>query len=766
MIDYMKQRFTPIQLMKGNFGIEREGLRCDKNGVLAFTPHPSVFGDKLSNPYITTDFSESQIELITPVFHTLEETYSFLKALYEITVLEIGDEYLWPQSMPCIIPPGVEIPIATFCSGLPGREAYDYRKKLLAKYGGKKQLLSGIHYNFSFDEEIIIGLYERETIPTHYKTFRNQIYLKVARNYLRYRWLLIYLLGSTSVMHESYEEECVKRLKKVHTQTYSNRGALSYRNSECGYTNKVELFPNYDSVNAYIASLEAFINEDLLDSPKELYSQIRLKARDNSQFLTSLKEDGILYLEYRSIDINPFDPAGIALDDLYFMHLFNLFLLLKDEPSYKDWQEEALQNQRSIARFGQTQLLLSRNGLPIDKTQWGLEILEEMKVMVQHLSLGKEALIDQMIDRLKNDKHTYAYRITKEVKTHGYIAAHLNLAKSYKKDAYNYRYRLNGYEDMELSTQLLMKEAIKKGVSVSILDRSENFISLRKNNIVHPIKQATKTALDNYITVLMMENKTVTKHILNQHHIQVPQGQSFDNKSSALAALPHFIHQPVVVKPKSTNFGLGISIFPNGANEEDLKQAIGIAFEHDQTILIEAFITGKEYRFLVMGDAVVGILHRVPANVMGDGTHTIEQLVAEKNNNPLRGKGYKTPLEKIQLDQSALLFLKQQHLNEKSIPAAGEVVYLRENSNISTGGDSIDYTDCIPDYFKEIALQAARAVGAKICGVDMMIDDYNSTNPKYAIIELNFNPAIHIHCYPYQGKERPIAQHLLHILGY
>ncbi|MEF9958792.1 MAG: hypothetical protein RR090_04905 [Niameybacter sp.] len=108
-------------------------------------------------------------------------------------------------------------------------------------------------------------------------------------------------------------------------------------------------------------------------------------------------------------------------------------------------------------------------------------------------------------------------------------------------------------------------------------------------------------------------------------------------------------------------------------------------------MLVESYIVGKEYHFLVIGEEVVAILNRVPANVKGDGRHTIEELVSIKNQNPLKGKGYKTPLEIIQLDEGVTLFLKQQNKNLEYVPDKNERVYLRENSNISTGGDSLDY---------------------------------------------------------------------------
>lgn len=141
-------------------------------------------------------------------------------------------------------------------------------------------------------------------------------------------------------------------------------------------------------------------------------------------------------------------------------------------------------------------------------------------------------------------------------------------------------------------------------------------------------------------------------------------------------------------------------------------------------------------------------------------------MIHEKNKDPLRGKGYKTPLEKIQLGETEKMFLRNQFKNPFDVPEIGETVYLRENSNISTGGDSIDFTDDIDDSYKQIAIKAAKAAGATFCGVDMMIEDtgVGATDQSYSIIEINFNPAIHIHCYPYQGVNRKADDKILDLL--
>ena len=766
MLEKIKSLLTREDLLGGHFGIEREGLRCEISGKLALTPHPEVFGEKLRNPYITTDFSESQLELITPAMDTLEETYDFLSGLYDIAVMEIGDEYIWPQSMPCIIPEDKKIPIARFCKCPPGVDAESYRQKLMLKYGGKKQLVSGIHYNFSFKESLIQKLHTAYAPQLDTKSFKNSLYLKVTRNYLRYRWLIIYLLGSTSTMHETYVEACGKQLKKISSDSFSSDGALSYRNGDCGYQNKTAIFPNYDSVGEHIASLERFIKEGTIESHKELYSQIRLKAKDNGNLLESLQKDGICYLEYRSIDINPFDRAGISLNDLYFMQLFNLYLLFKEESDYTLWQEEALENQKAIATHGQKELQLKKDGNLVLKEDWGMEMLQEMRKLNDTLGLDKQDVIEIMEKRLKDYQLTYAYQLVEAVKREGYVAACLNLAKQYKDEAYKARFIFKGYEDMELSTQILLKEAVKRGITIELLDRADNFVALKKYGETEYVKQATKTTKDNYISVLLMENKVVTKKILKDKGINVPMGGEWYQLEDALCHLSDLKNKPIVIKPKSTNFGKGISIFPEGTKEEDLESAFKEAFKHDNTVLVEEFIKGKEYRFLVIGEEVVGILHRVPANVVGDGVHTIKELVSLKNQDPLRGKGYRRPLEKIHLDETARLFLKAQGLDFESIPEEGRCIYLRENSNISTGGDSIDYTDLICDHFKQLAVEASHAVGAKICGVDMMIENVADSKSSYAVIELNFNPAIHIHSYPYKGKERNIAHKILKLLGF
>jgi glutamate--cysteine ligase len=748
-------------IWRGNFGLEKENNRVDGKGNLAMTPHPKVFGSKIENPYIKTDFSESQIEMITPVFEKIDEAYQFLETLHDIVTLELNNEYLWPSSNPPGLPNDKEIPIAFMNDPVED----NYRLQLAEKYGRKKQLICGIHYNFSFNEEFLKKFYNALHYNKSFKDFKNGIYLKLARNILKYRWLLIYLTGASPVFNKTYIEKCVQLGKNLDEESYFFPNMNSLRNSVCGYRNEKSFYVSYDSVEEYIRDLQSLVNSKELLSTREYYSPVRIKPAQGRDLL----QDGIAYLEVRMIDLNPLYKIGVSKDSLKFVHLFLLFMMFIEDGFFgEEEQKVAALNHDSLIMNGlQGRLLGDTRFVTLEEK--ALAFMQEMEYMLQVLRPCDETFIrilEQVKQKLIKPELCFASMVMSEIQKSSYLSYHLDKAKQYAKKSKESGYQFIGYEDLELSTQLLLKAAVKRGISFEFLDREENFILLKKGEHREYIKQATKTSLDSYSTVLIMENKIVTKKILKRHGIRVPDGRSYRDPNSAVADYRIYRNKAIVIKPKSTNFGLGITIFAGDFSYEDYQKAFEMAFEHDQTVLLEEFMTGNEYRFLVMGDEVVGVLHRVPANVIGDGIHTIEQLVHKKNEDPLRGKGYKTPLERIQLGEVEKMFLKIHSKSLTDIPGSGEVVYLRENSNISTGGDSIDYTDNIPKSYKKIAIQSAKAAGATFCGVDMMIDDIQTeaTNTNYSIIEINFNPAIHIHCYPYKGQNRKADDKILDLL--
>ena len=396
--------------------------------------------------------------------------------------------------------------------------------------------------------------------------------------------------------------------------------------------------------------------------------------------------------------------------------------------------------------------------------------LNQMKNMVEEVSLldSDIDLIDEKIEELKNPELTIGARLLKEYqKEHDMAKVGMTLAKLYKEDALREYYSLSAYSNMELSTQAVIEDAIKNGIKVTVIDENDQFIRLESNGRVEYVKNGNMTSKDSYISPLIMENKVVTKKVLAEKGLRVPKGYEVSSLEEALQKFNYIKNNPIVIKPKSTNFGLGITIFRNGTSSlENYSKAIKFALKEDKDILIEEFIEGTEYRFFVIERKTEAVLLRVPANVVGDGKHTIRELVKQKNSDPLRGDAKKTPLKKIELGEIEELQLVEQGLNFDSILAENEVAYLRENSNISTGGDSVDMTDEVHESYKELAVEIADAMMAKVCGVDLIISNIKEpvTTNNYGVIEANFNPMMMMHIYPHSGKSRRLSLNVLKML--
>ena len=427
-------KISSQDILAGSFGIEWESLRAKGDGELSLTPHPEIFGDKLTNPLITTDFSESQIEIITPTFDTIDEafdTFSMLSDLVNSSLPE--DEYLWFQSIPCILPYWDKIPIAQYSEE--GVASQKYREDLAKKYGVKKQMISGVHFNFSFSDEFLKKLHAIENSTLSFKEFKNSVYLKIARNYLRYCWLIIYLTGCSIGSHKTFSNDCIHLMdaKDDYGSYYSTRGP-SFRNASCGYKNLKELYPSYASVDDFVSDVNGFIDNGDLSEAKELYTQIRLKPKNPKDLLNSLKNDGIEYIEIRTLDINPFYQCGLVRHDMKFLHLFLIYMLIKDESDYVDWQREAKINEERTAECAYVESMkLLKDGCEVSLKNWASEIINEMYGMCEVLGIDEFNTLNLMLKRISNPDLTYGKRLLKLIEKNGYINTHIALSKNNRK---------------------------------------------------------------------------------------------------------------------------------------------------------------------------------------------------------------------------------------------------------------------------------------------------------------------------------------------
>ena len=815
-------------------GLERECLRIDHEGMISQKPHPEGLGSALKNSLVTTDFSEAQLELISPPRNTEGETAKDLKDIHTFMAQRLDNEFFWPFSMPCRLPKNAdEIPLANYGNSFEGKKKTKYRMGLSHRYGRKMQTISGTHYNFSFSENFWKFLHQKLAPKSNLQNFISEKYLHIVRNFLRYSWINTYLFGAAPVIDESYLSRRPilnfgkpRYLKKLNSHTYYGEHACSFRMSDLGYYSKVQTqhSVSFNSLKEYLAELTRAIstpepkyknfpgvNGNILQLEAEHYSRIRPKQvlrtkpgvlAEKERPLEALANRGILYVEARAIDINPYSPIGLDIDQLEFLHVFLVYCLFKASPKIEAEENHVItNNQNEVSIYGRKPgLTLVKDGNKVEMKEWAREMIEEMTPIAKLLNKNSKdknhenSLLSQLA-KLDNPYLTPSARIINKLKKHQESFAEYGLELAESHCQYFKQQKLDpkvekefekiaadsvetqkkqelvddtfteGFEDMEFSTQILIKEAWKQKIDVEVLDRKENFLKLTKGRHIEYVKQATKTSRDSYITYLIMENKNVTNQILRSAGLQIPKDEVFTSAEAAIGAYKQFEKIKSVIKPTTTNHGIAVS-FADPGDKKSYVKAVNEAFKFGTTILVEEFIEGEEYRLLVINGKTCSIVKRIPANVTGDGIHTISELISAKNADPKFHKyfnGYR-----IKEGPTEAAYLSFQGMTFQCIPKKGVRVFLRANSNVGTGGDPIECLDQVHNSYKLLAEKAAHIAKAKICGVDMLIKNpkEKASKDNYGIIEINFNPAIQMHHYPVEGKGVNVAKLVLDLLGF
>ena len=275
--------------------------------------------------------------------------------------------------------------------------------------------------------------------------------------------------------------------------------------------------------------------------------------------------------------------------------------------------------------------------------------------------------------------------------------------------------------------------------------------------------QATVTSRTSHIAVELASDKEETNRILGNLGLPVPRQRLVQGAEDAVEAAEQ-IGYPVVVKPFNANHGRGISIHVTTA--EDVRTAFEVAREHSRSVIVESFITGEDHRMLVIDGRLIAVSKRVPGHVVGDGIHTIEQLVEEVNQDPRRGIGHEKVLTRLTFDHQAETMLRRKGYTRESVPAPGEQVFLRSTGNLSTGGTATDLTDVVHPDNVEMATRAVKAIGLDVGGVDFLSTDITESYKEVggAICEINAAPGFRMHMAPSEGRARDVAGPVMDML--
>jgi glutamate--cysteine ligase len=379
-------------------GVEKESLRARPDGALSLTPHPAALGSALTHPHITTDFSESQVELVTGVHASAEAVLDELTELHQFTYRAMhdeGDDMLWVSSMPCGLPTDETIPIGRYGSSNVGRAKSVYRMGLSHRYGRRMQTISGIHYNWSLP-----GVSSEQ-------------YFALIRNFRRHAFLLLYLFGASPAVCSTFVAGRQHELQQLAGSTMYMPHGTSLRMGRLGYQSDAQasLAVSYNSLEGYAASLQDALTRpypayekvgirnpggdynqlatSLLQIENEFYGTIRPKRVifPGERPLHALRERGVEYIEVRLMDLDPFVPVGITAETMRFLDVFLLHCLLSDSPIDSPDEIAALaRNQhRTAARGREPGLVLERNGQDISLSDWGLELVTACQPIAQAL---------------------------------------------------------------------------------------------------------------------------------------------------------------------------------------------------------------------------------------------------------------------------------------------------------------------------------------------------------------------------------------------
>ena len=381
---------TVEQIQGISRGIEKESLRTTPLGALAHTPHPQRLGSALTNPHITTDFSESQVELVTGVHRQVDACLNELQQIHQFVYQSIGQELLWSCSMPSALPADDDIPVGHYGRANIGQAKRIYRMGLSHRYGRRMQTISGIHYNWSMP-----GL-------------SNDQYFALIRNFRRQSFLLLVLFGaSPAVATDFVTEEARHRhgLQAWGRDTLYLPHATSLRMGRLGYQSDAQsaLAVSYNCLEGYASSLHQALTQSyapyesigvqgpdgeyrqlstsLLQIENEFYSSIRPKRviQTGERPLHALRARGVEYVEVRCMDLNPFLPMGIDGPTVRLLDTFLLHCLMSDSPPDTPDEIAALsRNQQLVATRGREPgLMLERQGQTTSLQDWATDILRE-----------------------------------------------------------------------------------------------------------------------------------------------------------------------------------------------------------------------------------------------------------------------------------------------------------------------------------------------------------------------------------------------------
>ncbi|MBW3694127.1 glutamate--cysteine ligase [Vibrio sp. T187] len=501
---------NPSTFSKLGRGVERETLRYTADGHLASSPHPKALGSALTNEWVTTDFAESLLEFITPVSNDVPTLLNQLADIHHFTQTKLDGEKLWPLSMPCFVGSEDAIQLAQYGDSNNGKMKTLYREGLKRRYGSLMQIISGVHFNFSFPESFWDSLFGEQDEASRSES-KSDAYFGLIRNYYRFGWLIPYFFGASPALCSSFIQGRETKLPFENIdQTLFLPKATSLRLSDLGYTNSAQssLRIGFNSLNQYLEGLNTAIrtpsqefaeigvkvdgeyrqlNSNVLQIENELYAPIRPKrvAKNGEKPSEALARGGVEYIEVRSLDVNPFSSVGITEEQVRFLDLFLTWSVLTDSEEMDNCELECWRdNWNKVIIEGRKEgleLQIGCNGERLTLQEWAKRVFKDLRLIAEMMDseLGGnayQATCETLEAWIDNPELTISGQLLEKTKALGGLGkVGCELGKAYSKQHNEHQYKV--YSEQLMEEEVSRSVKAQQGAETAESQDFDSFLS-------------------------------------------------------------------------------------------------------------------------------------------------------------------------------------------------------------------------------------------------------------------------------------------------
>ncbi|MFB9770199.1 bifunctional glutamate--cysteine ligase GshA/glutathione synthetase GshB [Lactiplantibacillus modestisalitolerans] len=702
----VKDHLVPL-LSQTSFGLEVTMQRVDDHGQLATTAAPSALGALGKNRQVRVGTTPGQLELVTPAMRQLPDLMAYLTGLNaSVRRCLASDEALWPlASAP------LKAPAAT----------------------------SQTHVNLSVSEQLLSRLYNDQFHQqfASYVAFRNAVYIKVAQGLVRMNWLLQYLFGAAPAVRV---DDTTSKRQRSAVQAARQR----------------QFAADYASVDTYVQGLQAAVKKGTLTAPSAFDGVVRLRGAGS---LAELPTQGVYYLEFRGLDLDPTTPTGVDQNALAFIQLLvAYFVMMPGLPpkmvAQVDQQARALSTQLTT----ENPTTASAQAVP------AVQVLDALKhfASANGLPAATQVLLAHLKQRVSDPKKTPSAQLARQKDL---CAWALTQAQQYQEAAQAQPFSLPGFTQLNLASQMMTQRALAQGIQVSVLDATNNVLRLTRADQAQLLVNGSGTDLNPQALSRTLTHRVAAKQLLAEHGATVPASKTYRSANQLIDDYDQLVAAGGIVLKAAdqTQAVVAFRIMPQRALFE---QVVRQFFERTTTVIAEELIVASSYRFLVIDGRVRAILERIPANVVGDGRSSIETLLTRKNDRTLRGKAGTRPQATLQLGTVERYRLASYHLTLASVVSRGTQVLLREDATFVNGADLLDVTDEMDASYVQAVETLTTQLGLRVAGVDVMIPNLYAPltpeHPEMAVtLGIHTAPALAPHEFPSFGTARPVADQLL-----